>query len=129
MQAEGGDQPAELRMPRVDELPAVLGHLAAGERPVGPAPAAHPVARLVEVRADAVLLQLVRARDAGESGSHHDDARIARPGAQGTGQRGERRPGDRGHGAHARTSQELPAGDQTTMQLDRFVGGDLTVEG
>jgi hypothetical protein len=32
MQTERGDEPEQLHVPRVDELPAVLGHLAVGER-------------------------------------------------------------------------------------------------
>ena len=90
MQAERGDEPAELHVPRVDELPAVLGHLAAVERPCGPAATADAVARLVEVRTDAVLLQLVRTANSGESGSHHDDARLVRSAPARTRQRGER---------------------------------------
>ena len=95
VQAKGRDDAPELYVPGVDELAAVLGHLSAVERPRGPTAAADPIARLVQVRTDAVLLQLVRAANTGETRSHHDHARIVHAVSTWASQRRERRHRDR----------------------------------
>ncbi len=128
MQAQGCDEAPELHVPGVDELAAVLGHLPAVERPRGPASAADAVARLVEVRPDAVLLQLVRATDAREPGAHHDHARIELAVPAWTGERGERRPRHRRGGAQdARALQQVPPADLLGPEVDRLVHRERTI--
>jgi hypothetical protein len=65
---------AELDVPRVDQLAAVLGHEPGRERAADrPAAAAQAVARLVQLRADTRLFEAIGTRQAGEPAADDDD--------------------------------------------------------
>jgi hypothetical protein len=80
-QAELVDQVEDLGVPGVDELPAVLGDLAAAPVPVRPAATTDPAGRLVHGRPVARLVQTVRG---GQARQPRPDDHDPRPPSRGT---------------------------------------------
>ena len=106
----------------VDELPTVLRDLSVGERSSGPATSSDSVARLVQVGADAVRVQLVGAGQAGEPRTNDHHPRIVGRPPGGRDERRERRSSERGGRPHdANALQELTSRDQSPVLLDRLV--------
>ncbi len=111
---------ADVDVPRVDELAAVLRGLPLREPAGGPAPSADTVAGLEQLDRNAGLRQPVGRGQARQAGPDHDDASVVRGAAgrgvrrralRAEGARGERRPG----ADHPAVPQELAAGDRTPL--------------
>jgi hypothetical protein len=78
-QAKFVGEVADLGVPLVDELPAVLGDLAVGEGPADrPAAPADAIGSLIHLGGIAGLLEAIGARQPGQARPDHDDARRGR---------------------------------------------------